>query len=49
METMLERLKPEAAYFFAENGERSGFLFFDLKAPSDRGPPAPSGPLAPHA
>src|SRR6185436_8372391 len=35
IETMLARLKPEAAYFFAENGKRNGFIFFDMKDPSD--------------
>jgi len=31
----LERLKPEAAYFTAINGDRGGFIVFDLKHPSD--------------
>jgi len=39
METVIkdvvEMTKPEAAYFFAEGGERAGMLFFDLKASSD--------------
>ena len=26
----LEKVKPEAAYFIAENGQRTGLLFFDL-------------------
>lgn len=31
----LERLKPEAAYFTAVNGDRGGFIVFDLQHPSD--------------
>ncbi|ANE50743.1 hypothetical protein [Flavisolibacter tropicus] len=31
----MDRLKPEAAYFFAENGNRTGLLVFDLKDVSD--------------
>jgi hypothetical protein len=31
----LERLKPEAAYFTAVDGERGGFIVFDLEHPSD--------------
>jgi len=27
----LADLKPEAAYFAADNGKRTGFIFFDLK------------------
>jgi hypothetical protein len=34
MESILNDLKPEAAYFFPHNGERSGFIVFDLKEPS---------------
>jgi hypothetical protein len=34
MESILNELKPEAAYFFADNGERTAFLVFDLKEPS---------------
>jgi len=34
MESILSDLKPEAAYFFPHNGERSGFIVFDLKEPS---------------
>lgn len=34
LESVLEDLKPEAAYFFPHNGERSGFIVFDLKEPS---------------
>jgi len=35
MASTLERLKPEAAYFTAVNGNRGGFIVFDLKDPSD--------------
>jgi hypothetical protein len=31
----LERLKPEAAYFLSENGERTALMVFDLADPSD--------------
>lgn len=31
---ILEEQKPEAAYFMASNGKRAGFLFLDLKDPS---------------
>src|SRR5690242_20401672 len=34
METALETLRPEAAYFFPENGRRTAMLIFDLKDPS---------------
>jgi hypothetical protein len=34
LDSVLNDLKPEAAYFFAHNGERSGFVVFDLKEPS---------------
>jgi len=34
IQTTLETLKPEAAYFFPENGKRTSLLFFDLKDPS---------------
>ena len=30
METIMTKLKPEAAYFGAMDGKRSGILFFDL-------------------
>jgi hypothetical protein len=36
IEQILADLKPEAAYFFADdNGNRSGAIVFDLKDPSD--------------
>jgi hypothetical protein len=31
----IDRIKPEAAYFFAENGNRTGLMVFDLKDASD--------------
>jgi hypothetical protein len=31
IESICAEMKPEAAYFAAENGQRTGFLFFDLK------------------
>lgn len=32
--SILDDLKPEAAYFTDDNGERTGFIIFDLKEPS---------------
>jgi hypothetical protein len=34
IEALLEELKPEAAYFWPENGERGGMLVFDMADPS---------------
>ncbi len=31
IESILADLKPEAAYFYAENGKRTGFIVFDMK------------------
>ncbi len=31
----IERMKPEAAYFVAENGKRTGIFFVDLASPED--------------
>ena len=33
-EALLEQLKPEAAYFWAENGERAGMMIFDMADPT---------------
>ena len=30
IESLLEELKPEAAYFWPENGERAGLMVFDM-------------------
>ena len=30
IKSILDDLKPEAAYFTDDNGERTGFIFFDL-------------------
>ncbi|MCH7992498.1 MAG: hypothetical protein IIC35_08785 [Gemmatimonadetes bacterium] len=35
IESLMERLKPEAAYFFPEGGERAGMMFFDMQDSSD--------------
>ena len=35
MRSMVDQLKPEAAYFGAKDGMRTGFIVFDLKEPSD--------------
>ena len=32
---LIDRLNPEAAYFWPENGERSGMIVFDMAEPSD--------------
>jgi len=34
MESVIERLKPEAAFFGAKDGMRTGFIVFDLQQPS---------------
>ena len=34
MTAFMEDAKPEAAYFIAEGGNRTGIFFFDLKDPS---------------
>jgi hypothetical protein len=34
IDSILSDLKPEAAYFTDEHGQRSCFIFFDLKDPS---------------
>jgi len=35
MQSAMERLQPEAAYFGAKEGQRTGFIVFDLKEASD--------------
>lgn len=35
IEAVMAKTKPEAAYFLAEGGERSGMLFFDMKEAAD--------------
>ncbi len=34
MQSILAELKPEAAYFVADNGKRTGFIFFNMDDPS---------------
>ncbi len=34
IESLLGELKPEAAYFWPENGERAGMMVFDMADPS---------------
>lgn len=35
MQQVMDRAKPEAAYFGLEDGRRTAFIFFDLADPSD--------------
>lgn len=35
MKSVLEPLKPEATYFGAQDGRRTGYIVFDLKDPAD--------------
>jgi hypothetical protein len=35
IQTILEQQKPEAAYFVAEGGRRTGLIFIDMKDPSE--------------
>jgi hypothetical protein len=34
LDTIMKKLKPEAAYFGPSDGKRCGMIFFDLAAPS---------------
>lgn len=34
IQSILAEQKPEAAYFAAENGQRTGFIFLDMQDPS---------------
>lgn len=34
IQSTTDAIKPEASYFFTENGKRTAFFFFDLKDPS---------------
>jgi hypothetical protein len=35
MDRVMSELHPEAAYFTAQDGKRTGYIVFDLKEPSD--------------
>jgi len=36
IESILADIKPEAAYFAGDHGQRTGFIFFDLKDASQK-------------
>ncbi len=35
IESLMEQLNPEAAYFWPENGERAGMMVFDMADPTE--------------
>ena len=35
LDRIARRIRPEACYFFADQGRRSGLFFFDMKDPSE--------------
>lgn len=35
VESLMEKVQPEAAYFMTDGGERAGMVFFDMKEPAD--------------
>lgn len=35
LESLMKQLKPEAAYFMAQDGMRGGMMVFDMKDPSE--------------
>lgn len=35
LERTMRKIHPEASYFFADQGRRSGLFFFDMKDPSE--------------
>jgi len=35
LESLAQQLKPEAAYFWPERGERAGLMVFDMKDPAE--------------